>query len=177
MPRRYISQGLPMPFAQRLISCLVLMCVMLTLAQCTHAQVPEEKHTLTDLPILAQWSGNYPVSQLDQLPEGQTSGQAGYLGSPAQFLRVWSVFKPGEEVPHINFDANLVVFTRNTDFYNHINILKIILNDGVADIIAMETRSARPIEDSLAMAMAAIPRKGIKYILTGQKHVPISDDH
>ncbi len=166
-----------MPFAQRLISCLVLMCVMLTLAQCTHVQIPEEKHTSTDLPILAQWSGNYPVIQLDQLPEGQTSGQAGYLGSPAQFRRVWSNFKPGEAVPQVNFDANLVVFTRNIAFYNHINILKITLNDGVADIIAMETRSAQPIEDHVAMAMAAIPRKGIKYILAGQERVPISDAH
>ena len=162
-----------MPFAQRLISCLVLMCVTLTLAQCTHAQIPAEKHTSTDLPILAQWSGNYPVIQLDQLPEGQTTGQAGYLGSPAQFLRVWSIFKPGEAVPQVNFDANLVVFTRNIDFYNRINILKITLNDGVADMIAMETRSARPIEDHVAMAMAAIPRKGIKYILAGRERIPI----
>lgn len=150
---------------------------MLTLAQCTHGQIPEEKHTSTDLPILAQWSGNYPVIYLDQLPEGQTSGQAGYLGSPAQFRRVWSNFKPGEAVPQVNFDANLVVFTRNIAFYNHINILKITLNDGVADIIAMETRSAQPIEDHVAMAMAAIPRKGIKYILAGQERVPISHAH
>lgn len=166
-----------MTFAQRLISCLVLMCATLPFAQCTHAQLPAEEHTPTDLPILSQWSGNYPVTHLDQLPEGQTTGQAGYLGSPAQFLRVWSTFKPGEEVPQINFDANLVIFTRNIDFYNRINILKITLNDGVADIIAMETRSAQPIEDNVALAMATIPRKGIKYILAGQEPIPISDDH
>lgn len=166
-----------MPIAQRLISFLVLMYVTLTLAQYAHAQLPAEEHTSTDLPILAQWSGTFPVTQLDQLPEGQTTGQAGFLGSPAQFLRVWSTFKPDEEVPHVNFDANLVVFTRNIDFYNRITILKITLNDGVADIIAMETRSARPIEDTVAMAMAAIPRKGIKYILAGQEPIPISDEH
>ncbi|MGB5053062.1 MAG: hypothetical protein WBO24_01560 [Nitrospirales bacterium] len=166
-----------MPFAQRLISCLVLMCAALTLAQCTHAPLPAEAHTPTDLPILAQWSGNYPVTQLDQLPEGQTMGQAGYLGSSAQFRRVWSNFKPGEAVPQVNFDVNLVVFTRNIAFYNRINILKIPLNDGVADIIAMETRSAQPIENHVAMAMAVIPRKGIQYILAGQERVPISDAH
>ena len=72
---------------------------------------------------------------------------------------------------------NLVIFTRNIDFYNRINILTITLNDGVAGIIAMETRSARPIEDHVAMTMAAIPRKGIKFILAGQEPIPISDDH
>ena len=166
-----------MRFAQRLISCVVLMSAALTLAQCTHAQVPADEHTQTELPILAQWSDNYPVTQLGRLPEGQRTGQAGYLGNPAQFLRVWSAFKPGEEVPRVDFDANLVIFTRNIDFYNRINILKITLNDGVAGIIAMETRSARPIEDHVAMAMAAIPRKGIKFILAGQEPIPISDDH
>ena len=43
----------------------------------------------------------------------------------------------------MNFDANFVIFTRNIDFYNRINILKITLNDGVADIIAMETQDPR----------------------------------
>ena len=55
--------------------------------------------------------------------------------------------------------------------------MQITRNDGVADIIAMETRSARPIEDNIAMAMAAIPREGISYVLAGQEHIPISDDH
>ena len=94
-----------MTFAQRLISCVVFMSAALTLAQCTHAQVPADEHTQTELPILSQWSDNYPVTQLGRLPEGQRTGQAGYLGNPAQFLRVWSAFKPGEEVPSVDFDA------------------------------------------------------------------------
>ena len=50
--------------------------------------------------------------------------------------------------------------------------MQITRNDGVADIIAMETRSARPIEDNIAMAMAAIPREGISYVLAGKNTFP-----
>lgn len=57
-----------MKFTQRLIACLVLMCATLPLSHCAHAQLPAEEHIPTDMPILAQWSGNYPVAQLDQLP-------------------------------------------------------------------------------------------------------------
>lgn len=99
---------------------------------------------------------------------------AGYLGTPAQYVRVWSAFKPGEEVPQVDFDANLVIFTRNIDFYNRINILKITLSNGMADIIAMETRSALPIEDQVAMAMAVIPRAGLRAILAGNTHIEVA---
>jgi len=163
-----------MHFRKRLIACLVLICATLALSSCAHAQPPAGEHLPTDLPILAQWSGNYPVAQLDQLPEGQTTSRAGYLGTPAQYVRVWSAFKPGEEVPQVDFDANLVIFTRNIDFYNRINILKITLSNGMADIIAMETRSALPIEDQVAMAMAVIPRAGLRAILAGNTHIEVA---
>ena len=159
---------------QRLFALLVLMCGALVFSSCAHAQPPAGEHTPTDLPILAQWSGDYPVAQLDQLPEGQTTGQAGYMGTSAQFLRVWSVFKPGEKVPPVDFHANLVIFSRNIDFYNRINIMKVTLNDGVADIIAMETRSARLIEDQVAMAMAVIPRAGLKAIRAGNERLEVA---
>ena len=48
--------------------------------------------------------------------------------------------------------------------------------DGVADILAMETMSARPIADNVAMAMAMIPRTGIQFIQAGNQRIPVSDD-
>jgi len=163
-----------MKVSKRLILFLVLMCGTLAFSSSAHAQPPAGEHTPTDLPILVQWSGDYPVAQLDQLPEGQTTSQAGYLGTSAQFLRVWTAFKSGEEVPHVDFHANLVIFSRNIDFYNGINIMKVILNDGVADIIVMGTRSARPIETQVAMAMAVIPRAGIRVIREGSGYIEVA---
>jgi len=55
-------------------------------------------------------------------------------------------------------------------------ILKVILTDGIADIVAMETRSALPIEDKAAMAMAEIPGKGVRVIRTGKRLVPVRSD-
>jgi hypothetical protein len=149
------------PF-ERLIACLGLICAILALSWCAQAHPPAGEHTPTDLPILAQWRGDYPMVQLDQLPEGQATGQAGYLGTLAQFLLVWSAFKPAGEVPHVDFHANLVLFTRNIDFYNRTRIMKVTLNHGVADIIAMETRSAQPIEDKVPWRWRSSPVPGSK---------------
>jgi len=40
----------------------------------------------------------------------------------------------------------------------------------------METRSALPIEDKAAMAMAEIPGKGVRVIRTGKRLVPVRSD-
>jgi len=41
----------------------------------------------------------------------------------------------------------------------------------------MKTRSARPIEDNAAMAIAVIPREGIKNIQVGSQNIPVLDKH
>jgi apolipoprotein D and lipocalin family protein len=127
-----------------------------------------------NLPILRSWSGDYPVSQLDRLPEGQRTTLAGYLGTAAAFAEVWQAFTPGEEPPEVDFSKNLVVFSRNVSFYNRTSIAKVVLKDGVVDLLAIETRSAMPIENKVGMAMAVIPREGVRSIQAGGKQVPVS---
>ena len=51
--------------------------------------------------------------------------------------------------PEIDFTVNLVLFARNTQFYNRINIGKVNVSNGVAEVLAMETMSAMPIEDKV----------------------------
>ena len=126
------------------------------------------------LDILKDWRGDYPVAMLDRLPEGQRSLRIGYLDTLSKFTEVWQVFKPGEEIPDIDFSVNLLVFSRNTTFYNRIGIVKALLKDGVAEILTMETMSALPIEDKVAMALAIIPRAGINYIEAGIERIPVS---
>lgn len=60
-----------------------------------------------------------------------------------------------------------IVFSRNVEFYNRTSIVKIILKDGAIEIIAMETMSALPIEEKVAMILAVIPRAGISSITAG----------
>ena len=47
---------------------------------------------------------------------------------------------------------------------NLISIFKITLKDGVIEVLSIETRSALPIEEKSAMAMAVIPRSGVMFI-------------
>jgi len=43
----------------------------------------------------------------------------------------------------------------------------------VAELIAMETMSAMPIEDKIAMSMVLVARQGIKAIQSGNKIIPV----
>jgi acid phosphatase (class A) len=125
--------------------------------------------------ILQSWQGDYPVAQLNQLPEGQRERGIGYIADDKIFENVWEVFKPGEAAPEIDFKSNLVLFARNTQFFNRIRIGKVDIKEGVAEVLAMETMSAMPIEDKVAMCLAAVPRQGIASISTLGGAIEVSD--
>jgi hypothetical protein len=125
------------------------------------------------LHIFQKWAGDYPVSALPRLPQGQRSSAVGYIGDSKTFDAVWQAFEPWVNVPRVDFSTQLVVFSRNVDFYNRTAILKITLRDGVAEVLAVETMSAIPIEDKVGMALAVIPRAGIKFIQAGKERVSL----
>ena len=124
--------------------------------------------------ILQSWQGDYPLDQLDILPENQRQQSVGFIGDAKTFKALWKAFKPGETVPEIDFKANLVLFARNTQFFNRIRIGKVNVTNGVADVLAMETMSAMPIEDKLAMSLVVIARQGITGIQSGDKIIQIN---
>lgn len=128
-----------------------------------------------DLPLLDRWSGDYPVVRLNRLPESQRARATGFLSDAATFSAVWQAFKPGVETPVIDFKTVVVVFSRNVDFYNQTSIVKVSLEDGVIEILAMETMSAMPVEDKVAMAMAVIPREGVKFLKAGSQRIQLAE--
>jgi len=138
---------------------------------CIHAPVANTPPT--ELVISQSWSGDYPVAELKRLPEGQQQSGVGYLGSAAVFETVWTAFKPGEALPSVDFGKHVVVFHRNVAFYNRARIFKVTLRDGVAEVLAMETLSAIPITDKVAMAMAVIPRADVKFLRSGSASIPV----
>ncbi len=133
----------------------------------------EESEKPKEIAIIETWSGDYPVSSLQELPEEQQNSRVGYIDDAETFTGLWQSFKPGESVPAIDFKMNLVVFSRNVTFYNRTRIAVVQLENGVAEILAMETMSALPIEDRVAMSLAVIPREGIEFIDAGEKLVPV----
>ena len=128
-----------------------------------------------EIPLLEKWSGDYPVSELGRLPEGPQDMAAGYIGDAETFIPVWRAFMPNEILPVVDFSKNIVVFTRNIQFYNRTSILKVTLQEMNAEIFAMETMSAMPIEEKVAMAMAVIPRDGVMVIQSGAEKIQIMD--
>jgi hypothetical protein len=121
-----------------------------------------------------KWTGTYPTNKLDQLPKEQRETAVGYIGDAKTFKAVWKAWKPDDKLPEVDFKKNVVIFTRNTKFLNRINIAKITLEDGKLDLVALETRTANPIEDKVHMAMAVIPRKGVKNIKVGDKSIKVA---
>jgi hypothetical protein len=144
------------------------------LTGCTAATVADNPPT--ELVISQSWSGDYPVAELNLLPDGQRTSRVGYLGNEGAFKAVWAGFKPEEALPQLDFHRHMVVFCRNVDFYNRTRILKVTLKDGAAEVIAMETMSAIPIGDKVAMAMAVIPRADVKTIQAGPERLPVSTE-
>ena len=125
------------------------------------------------LPLLGSWSGDFPVAQLDLLPAGQRQASAGYIADDKTFVAVWRAFQPRQELPEVDFSTQLVVFSRNVTFYNRTSILKVILENGVAQVLAMETMSAMPIEDKVAMALAVIPRAGVLFLASDGRNIEV----
>jgi len=123
--------------------------------------------------ILDAWHGDYPASKLDLLPSEQQEQPIGFIDNTEIFQGVWQAFMPDNDLPPVDFQTDLVLFTRNTQFYNRIMIRKVNVTNGVAEVLAMETLSARPIEDHVAMSMVAIPRTGIDGLKNGDAVIPI----
>lgn len=125
------------------------------------------------LPLVEKWNGDYPVAELDRLPADQRETPVGVIADADRFRDVWDAFMPATETPEVDFDKHVAVFARNLQFYNRINIGKLTLRDGVAEVVAMETRSAMPIEDKVAMSLTVVPRRGVSYIQAGDVKIPV----
>jgi hypothetical protein len=162
---------------------LVLVCIAIT-GGCAgfESQGKVEADTLAqnlqalndEAKILQSWQGDYPLDQLDLLPENQRQQSVGFIGDAETFKAVWNAFNPGEAIPDIDLKTNLVLFARNTQFYNRIRIGKVNVTNGVAEVLAMETMSAMPIEDKVAMSLVKVDRQGILCLQSGDEIIQIN---
>jgi hypothetical protein len=163
-----------MSIKMHLISSLLATCTLLAFFSggCATAPVPDV--LFTELPIIEQWTGEYTVAELHRLPLGQRTSSVGYIIEKKTFSGVWNAFRPEEQLPEFHFQENLVIFSRNVNFFNRLSILKIELNEGVAEVRTIEIRSALPIEDKVAMAIAIVPREGVRYIQKGKERITVT---
>ena len=133
---------------------------------------PSEKAPET-VPIKSSWQGDYPVDALSSLPADQREAATGYIADAETFAAVWGALQPAESLPRVDFEQDLVIFTRNTNFYNRTRIAQVQIKDGALQVLATETMSAAPIEDKVAMALAVVSRKGAAAIQVGERRVSL----
>ena len=149
------------------VSHLINVLFLVLLIGCSHSETGKIKKTDNSHPfngeadILQSWQGDFPVAQLELLPDNQRKQAVGFSDDAETFEAVWRVFKPDKAVPEINFKANLVLFACNTQFFNRISIRRVNVKNGVAEVLAMETMSAMPIEYKVAMSLVKVIRQGI----------------
>jgi len=160
MRRRFLRKSL---WVAALLPALALSCGWLT----------SRDGKSKDVRILQRWAGDYPLAELDRLPEGQRQSRVGYLGDAAAFTQLWQILKPGTPVPTLDFSKHLVVFARSVDLYRRTLIGKVTLTAGVAEIIDVGTASESPIEDKVSIALALIPRDGLEFIQRGKERIPV----
>jgi hypothetical protein len=109
------------------------------------------------------------VAGLGRLPADVRGSAVGYIADPETFASVWEAFRPGSGAPAVDFDTQLVLFARNVDFYNSLSIVRVSVEDGVAEPVVRETRSALPVTDVVAMSMVLVTRYGIIGVKTDGK--------
>jgi len=154
---------------------LLLLSVLPFLMNGCAGTKPTPNMASIQIPLLETWSGDYPVAELGRLPAGQQDMATGYIGDTETFTPVWRAFMPEKILPAVDFSKNIVVFSRNIQFYNRTSILKVEMHHyGAAEIIAMETMSSIPIEEKVAMSMALIPRDGVMAIQAGTEKIQVT---
>jgi zinc transporter ZupT len=125
------------------------------------------------LPILNRWSGDYPIVQLDRLKDWHAQAHVGFIGDEAAFASFWEAFKKDTAVPRVDFSKNLVVFVMGDGSYKQMFIAKVTLKDNIAEMVADGNTSGLSCEDSLAMALAVIPRAGVKFVRVGKEQIAL----
>lgn len=115
-----------------------------------------------------------PARSLNFAKEKQKySPNGGCFLDEAAVASFWRVLKEGKKVPAVDFDKNLVVFIGGDGSFQQMFITKISIKEGIAVVAADGRSSGSTHEDGLALALAVIPRAGIRLIRIGQEQFAV----
>ncbi len=150
---------------------LFLALLLIISAACTGATVNNAEVAAVKLPILYALAGDLSVSGLISLPKQQRTKPIGYLASQQQLDEVMRYFQTDATLlPAVDFTTQLVLFARNTVYYNRLSIVAVDLVGETLKVVSVSTLSAMPIQQQVAMSLVVIPRQGAKYLdVAGEK--------
>jgi len=118
----------------------------------------------TMLPVIERWSGQYPVSELHRMPEEQMINGTGFVNNTAAWNEIWHGANQSD-APAVDFHVEIVCFAHNVEFLNIVHVTAGTVDDeGVVDVLAMQTKTARPIDDFVYWSAGTIPIAGLTHL-------------
>lgn len=127
--------------------------------------------------IEKKWAGSLPVKSLKLFPEKQRKSRLAYVSSEKQWEALWKAAGFEEKLPKVDFEKSLVVVAKNVRSLNRISVNSASLDNGILRVLALETRTARPIQDKVYCSILVVPRKGIEKLSDGgQTTIEIKPD-
>ena len=117
--------------------------------------------------IEKKWAGSLPVKSLKLFPENQQKSRLAYVSGQKQWEALWKAFGSEEKIPKVDFEKSFVVVAKNVRYLNRISVNSASLDNGILRVLALETRSARPITDKVYCSILIVPRKGIQKLFDG----------
>lgn len=158
------------------IPILILLPLMLLLSACSMLSVDSTTVKDGSVQILGTLNGDLPVSSLRMFPTELQEQPVGYLSNQKQLDAVLqSIQAGGKSLPVVDFSSQIILFTKNTVYYNRLSIGQIVRKGETLTILAMETRSAMPITDKVAISLVIIERDGAEFIDAGKTKVTIGN--
>ena len=158
------------------VQSLFLIIFLLLFSACTSAKQNSSGIPLK-VAIIHSLGGDFPVAQLDVLPVGQRLNPVGYIVSQQQLAAVLRHIESGDTIlPAVDFSTQMVLFARNTRFYNRLSIGAVTLVGEAFEVLSMSTMSARPIEDKVAMSLVVVERGEARFIVVNGEKVELSSN-
>ena len=117
--------------------------------------------------IEKKWAGSLPVKRLKLFPENQQKSRLAYVSGQKHWEALWKAFGSEEKIPKVDFEKSFVVVAKNVRYLNRISVNSASLDKGILRVLALETRSARPITDKVYCSILIVPRKGIQKLFDG----------
>lgn len=154
-----------------LLNSLLLIVFLVTSTACVPATGRSQEVVTIQIPILSSLGGDFPVAELSALPEDQRMNPIGFIGSQQQLDTVLNHLQAGGRLlPPVDFSTQLVLFARNTRFYNRLSIASVTLVGDTVEILSMSTMSAMPIGEKVAMSLVVVEQGGARFIaVNGEK--------
>ena len=119
------------------------------------------------------WTGTFPCNKIYLLKPVSADNRLSILRSDKDWNNVWTVFRPGNPVPVINFEQNVVIAVRNVRYFNQVSWKSASRQNHVLSLQTLQTRTARPIGHEASCLFVVVPSDRITAVRCGHDEVTL----